>query len=110
MAPLWYHVSDLDRGRDFYTRKLGFMETFVDPDGRWAKLERDGTEIGLAEGEPQGEAGLVAAVDVADVKAVAEELRNDGVDVGVVFELHGQMRLLDVYDPDGNRIQFAQEL
>jgi hypothetical protein len=27
-----------------------------------------------------------------------------------VFELHGQMRLLDVFDPDGNRIQFAQEL
>jgi hypothetical protein len=28
----------------------------------------------------------------------------------VVFELHGQIRLLDVFDPDGNRLQFAQEL
>jgi hypothetical protein len=27
-----------------------------------------------------------------------------------VFELHGEMRLLDVFDPDGNRLQFAQEL
>jgi hypothetical protein len=27
-----------------------------------------------------------------------------------VLELHGQMRLLDVFDPDGNRIQLAQEL
>jgi len=27
-----------------------------------------------------------------------------------VLELHGQMRLLDVYDPDGNRIQLAEEL
>jgi hypothetical protein len=33
-----------------------------------------------------------------------------GVDVGIVFELQGEMRLLDVYDPDGNRIQLAQEL
>jgi hypothetical protein len=49
-------------------------------------------------------------VDVADVKAVAEELRNEGVEVGVVFELHGEMRLLDVFDPEGNRLQFAQEL
>jgi hypothetical protein len=45
------------------------------------------------------------------VKAVAERLRGAGVSVGVVVEIpHGVMRLLDVYDPDGNRIQLAQEL
>ena len=44
------------------------------------------------------------------VKAAAEELREAGVEVGVVFELHGQIRLLDVFDPDGNRLQLAQEL
>jgi catechol 2,3-dioxygenase-like lactoylglutathione lyase family enzyme len=110
MIPIWYHVRDLDAGRDFYTRKLGFSETHFDAEGRWAKVERDGVEIGLAEGEPQGEEGAVAHVEVGDVKAVAEELRGDGVDVGVVFELHGEMRLLDVFDPDGNRLQFAQEL
>ena len=109
-TPIWYHVRDLDAGREFYTRKLGFTELYVDAEGRWAKLERDATEIGLAEGEPQGEDGGVAYVDVDDVKAVANDLRNGGVDVGVVFELHGEMRLLDVYDPDGNRLQFAQEL
>ncbi len=110
MTPVWYHVRDLAAGRRFYTEKLGFTETFVNPDERWAKLERGGMEIGLAEGEPDGEDGPVAHVDVADVKAAAEELRRDGVDVGVVLELHGAMRLLDVFDPDGNRIQFAQEL
>ena len=110
MTPLWYHVRNLDEGREFYTRKLGFTETYVDDEGRWAKLQRNLTEIGLAEGEPQGEDGGVAHVDVADVKAIAEELRNGGVDVGVVFELHGEMRLVDVYDPDGNRLQFAQDL
>ena len=73
------------------------------------KLEREGMEIGLAEGEPHEDSG-VAHVDVTDVKAVAEELRRDGVAVGVVFELHGEMRLLDVFDPDGNRLQFAEEL
>jgi catechol 2,3-dioxygenase-like lactoylglutathione lyase family enzyme len=110
VTPLWYHVRDFDAGREFYTRKLGFTETYLDAEGRWAKLERDGIEIGLAEGEPQGDEGAVAQVDVSDVKAVADELRHDGVDVGVVFELHGEMRLLDVFDPEGNRLQFAQEL
>jgi hypothetical protein len=32
------------------------------------------------------------------------------VEVGVVVELHDEIRLLDVFDPDGNRLQFAQEL
>jgi len=109
VAPVWYQVRDLEARRAVHNGTLGFTETYVDSDGTWVKLERDGMEIGLAEGEPQEDAG-VAHVDVADVKAVAEELRNEGVEVGVVFELHGEMRLLDVFDPEGNRLQFAQEL
>jgi catechol 2,3-dioxygenase-like lactoylglutathione lyase family enzyme len=106
---VWYHVRDLDAGRAFYKDKLGFTETFLDADARWATLARGPMEIGLAEGEPQEDGG-VAHVDVPDVKAAAEELRSAGVEVGVVFELHGEMRLLDVFDPDGNRVQLAQEL
>ena len=52
----------------------------------------------------------VAHVDVEDVKAEAERLREAGVEVGVVLELHGQIRLVDVFDPDGNRVQLAQSL
>jgi catechol 2,3-dioxygenase-like lactoylglutathione lyase family enzyme len=107
---VWYHVRDLDAGRAFYTGKLGFVETYLDEEeGRWVRLVRGEMEIAIAEGEPQDEAG-VATVDVADIKAEAERLRAEGIEVGTVFELHGQMRLLDVYDPDGNRIQLAEEL
>ncbi len=105
---VWYRVSDLDGARTFYRDTLGFTETFVDADGRWATLERGEMEIAVAEGDLED--GGVATVDVADVKAEAERLRAVGVSVGVVLELAGQMRLLDVYDPDGNRIQLAQEL
>jgi len=109
VTTVWYHVRDVDAARSFYKDKLGFTETFVDDEGNWSKLERNGMEIGLAEGEPQEDGG-VAHVDVEDVKAAAEELRGAGVEVGVVLELHGEIRLLDVFDPDGNRLQFAQEL
>jgi hypothetical protein len=44
------------------------------------------------------------------VKADAERLREEGVEVGVVIELAGQMRIVDVFDPDGNRIQLAQPM
>jgi catechol 2,3-dioxygenase-like lactoylglutathione lyase family enzyme len=106
---VWYHVRDLDEGRRFYRDVLGFTETYFDAEGGWAKLRRGEMEIGLAQGEPQEDGG-VAHVDVEDVKAEAERLRSAGIEVGVVFELHGEMRLLDVYDPDGNRVQLAQEL
>ena len=105
---VWYRVRDLAAGRAFYRETLGFEETYYDEGGRWALLERAGMEIALAEGEP--EEGGVAHVDVDDVKAEAERLRGEGVEVGVVFELHGQMRLLDVFDPDGNRVQLSQDL
>lgn len=106
---VWYQVRDLEAGRTFYRDQLGFVETYVDHDARWARLERGGMEIAIAEGEPE-ENGGVAHVDVEDVKAEAARLRGQGIQVGVVLELHGQMRLLDVFDPDGNRIQLAQEL
>ena len=105
---IWYRVRDFEAGRTFYRERLGFEETVVDWQDRWAELRRGETVIAIAEGEP--EEGGVAHVDVADLKAEAERLRAEGVNVGTVFELHGHVRLLDVYDPDGNRIQLAQDL
>ena len=105
---VWYLVRDFDRGRDFYKRVLGFDETYVDWDDKWSRLERGAMLIALAEGEPTD--GGVATVDVDDVKADADRLRRDGVEVGVVVELAGQMRIVDVFDPDGNRVQLAQPI
>ena len=111
MTPsVWYHVSDLDQSRRFYRETLGFAENAVDFTERWSHLQHGEMEVGLAEGEPRDD-GVVAHLDVDDVKAEAERLRSAGVNVGVVVEIpQGVMRLLDVYDPDGNRIQLAQEL
>jgi catechol 2,3-dioxygenase-like lactoylglutathione lyase family enzyme len=110
MAPtVWYHVRNLDDGRRFYRETLGFEESSFDPDERWALLKHGEMEIGLAEGEPRDDGG-VAHVEVDDLKLEADRLRAKGLDVGIVFELQGEMRLLDVFDPDGNRVQLAQEL
>jgi catechol 2,3-dioxygenase-like lactoylglutathione lyase family enzyme len=110
MAPtVWYHVRDLDQARSFYRDILGFEETSANGDERWLLLKHGEMEIGLAEGEPRDDGG-VAHVDVSDLKTEADRLRDAGVEVGIVFELQGEMRLLDVYDPDGNRVQLAQDL
>jgi predicted enzyme related to lactoylglutathione lyase len=50
------------------------------------------------------------AIEVDDVKAEAARLREAGVNVGVVLEIPGAIRILDVFDPDGNRIQLTQDV
>ena len=107
MTRVWYRVRDLDTARAFYKGKLGFTETGAD--GSWVELERGDTRIAIAEGEPVPE-GPVASVDVVDVKAEADHLRDEQVEIGTVLELSAEVRIVDVYDPDGNRLQLVEEL
>ena len=104
---IWYRVRDLDAARAFYAGPLGFTVDELAED--FVRLSRGRTVIGLAPGEPEAECG-VAMIDVDDIKADAERLREQGVDVGVVLELHDAMRIVDVFDPDGNRIQLGEEI
>jgi catechol 2,3-dioxygenase-like lactoylglutathione lyase family enzyme len=108
---IWYRVSNLGLARAFYTDVLGFTETFVADETSWVALDRGNTEVALAEGDPQPEDETgVATIDVEDVKAERERLEQKGVRVGTVLELHGAMRILDVYDLDGNRLQLAEDI
>ena len=107
---IWYRVSDLDAARAFYREQLGFTEEYVDENGRWARLVRDGAEIGISEDAFERDEDIVAAVVVDDLKAEAERLRAAGVNVGVVLEIPGAVRLLDVFDPDGNRVQLTEDI
>ena len=110
---LWYRVSDLDLARTFYAR-LGFEEVFRDDEGRWSRIVRDGSELSLTEDESveivTDDESAVLTLDVEDVKGEAERLREEGVQVGVVVEIPGTIRLLDIFDPDGNRIQLTEQL
>jgi len=107
LTTIWYQVRDLDRAREFYVGTLGFTETFTDDE--WVKLERGEMQIALAEGEPDAD-GAVASVDVVDLKREADRLRAEGVEVGTVLELHDEVRVVDLFDPDGNRLQLVQQL
>jgi catechol 2,3-dioxygenase-like lactoylglutathione lyase family enzyme len=105
---VWYRVRDLGAARAFYRDVLGFRDTFADDEGRWAQLQRGDMVIALW--EAQGDEGGVASVTVDDLRAEVERLRAAGVEVGTIVELHGQVRLVDVFDPDGNRIQLTEEM
>ena len=112
---IWYRVTDLEAAQDFYSRTFGFEEVYKDEEDRWARMVRNGLEVALDEGEVEGggekgEEEVIATLEVADIKAEAERLRDAGVNVGVVLEIPGTIRLLDVFDPDGNRIQLSEDV
>ena len=112
---IWYRVTDLEAAQDFYKRTFGFEQVYKDEEDRWARMVRSGLEIALAEGEFEGggeggEEDVIATLEVTDIRSEADRLREAGVNVGVVLEIPGAIRLLDVFDPDGNRIQLAQSL
>ncbi len=112
---IWYRVTDLEAAQDFYKRTFGFEQVYKDEEDRWARMVRNGLEIALAEGEFEGggEGGqedVIATLEVTEIKAEADRLREAGVNVGVVLEIPGAIRLLDVFDPDGNRIQLSEDV
>jgi predicted enzyme related to lactoylglutathione lyase len=104
---IWYRVRDLDAARAFYAGALGFTVDELAED--WVRVSRGKTVIGLTAGEPDPD-GPVAMIDVDDIKEEADRLRGEGVEVGVVLELHDTMRIADVFDLDGNRIQLGEEV
>ena len=60
--------------------------------------------------EAHGRRGRGRVGDRAELRAEVDRLRAAGVEVGVILELHGQVRIVDVFDPDGNRIQLTEEV
>jgi catechol 2,3-dioxygenase-like lactoylglutathione lyase family enzyme len=108
---IWYTVRNLEAARSFYVDTLGFEEVYRDEADRWLRVARESAGLVLAESEePASAEQPVFTVDVKDVKREASRLRAAGANVGVVVEIPGTIRLLDVFDPDGNRLQLSEEL
>ena len=110
VATVWYRVRDLDAARAFYRDMLGFEETFVDFDDGWSRLA---ARRRWRSRSPRASRTRRAASRTSTSRTSRPRrsgCATQGVEVGVVFELHGQIRLVDVFDPDGNRIQLAQSL
>ena len=109
----WYtravlHVADVERSIDYYTRSLGFSESWRHADaGRLlvAQVERDGCELILSCQWPDGHGhGLVFISLEPEVFAAAgAEFERNGV---AVKEGQWGYRLMVVEDPDGNRLFF----
>ncbi len=103
-------VGDIDEAIAFFGRIFDDVQlrgrsagmAFVDMGDQFVAFAKGVTHVA----DHDRHIGLV----VDDLDETVRRLRAAGVEVGVVFELTGEIRLLDVLDPDGNRIQLAQSL
>jgi catechol 2,3-dioxygenase-like lactoylglutathione lyase family enzyme len=102
-------VSDVDRAKDFYTQRAGFVLDHDHEVGggiRFVQLTPPGSGASIAIGTglttmpPGSVEGLQLVVD--DVEAARDELTGRGLDVGDVQDFPWG-RFLFFADPDGNR-------
>jgi catechol 2,3-dioxygenase-like lactoylglutathione lyase family enzyme len=102
-------VSDVDRAKDFYTQRAGFVLDHDHEVGggiRFVQLTPPGSGASIAIGSglttmpPGSVEGLQLVVD--DVEAARDELTGRGLDVGDVQDFPWG-RFLFFADPDGNR-------
>ncbi len=101
-------VSDVDRAKDFYTEKVGFIADHdhrVSDDLRFIQLTPPGSACSIALGTglmdtPPGSAQGIQMV-VADIEAARAELVGRGVDVSEVQKMDWGSFLF-FNDPDGN--------
>jgi catechol 2,3-dioxygenase-like lactoylglutathione lyase family enzyme len=101
-------VSDVDRAKDFYTRKLGFNADHdhrVSDDLRFVQLTPPGSacSIALGEGIVESEPGSVKGMQlvVTDIEAAHAQLVERGVEASEVQQFPwGSFVFFN--DPDGN--------
>ncbi|GAB2805113.1 VOC family protein [Actinoallomurus bryophytorum] len=102
-------VSDVDRAKEFYTEKAGFVldhDHRVSDEIRFVQLTPKGSacSIALGLGVTDMAPGSVRGVQVVvpDIEAAHAELAGRGVDVGEIQQLPWG-RFVYFSDPDGNR-------
>lgn len=102
------HVADVRAGAAFYVDLLGFRPIMVED--YVAKLVQPHTDVELALLPGETAAGVLLALEVADVSAEARRLADAGASVGPVVDEEWGERLCQVRDPNGLTVQLVQWL
>ena len=111
-------VESSERAERFYAEKLGFKRAYAyrpDPkraDPAWLGMMRDGAHVVLSSFHPDGPPGSASIqFYVEDLVQLRNELAAAGLELGdaQVFDQDWGNLEFNLEDPDGNRINLAQE-
>jgi len=111
-------VESSERAEAFYAEKLRFERVYAyrpDPessDPAWLGMVRDGAHIVLSSFHPDGPPGSASVqFYVEDIAGLRQELASAGIHLGddQVFDQDWGNLEFNLEDPDGNRINVAQD-
>ena len=106
--------ADLAKASQWYEQVLGFTKLYEVADIGWCELQSPvaNTTVGLSQVEsPTVQGGATLTFGVADVAAARKRLEEQGVAFdGETITHPGMVSLATFYDPDGNKLMFAQDL
>ena len=104
LATVIYHVSDLDRAKDWYAGVFGVQPYFDEP--FYVGFDIGGFELGLnpdAAVVQPGPGGTIAYWRVPDIEAAVTRFMAAGAALKTpVQEVGGGIKTADLADPDGN--------
>jgi predicted enzyme related to lactoylglutathione lyase len=113
---VWYNVTNWERAKRFYRDTLGLPVAVEIDDAGWVEYghpNQTHVAINLWRGPepmPPTNGGATVTFGCEDARAMVAKLRSKGVRCDEVEEIPGTVILGTFYDPEGNRLQFAQSL
>ncbi len=105
-------IFDVAKAKAFYVDLLGFQ---IDWEHRfepgyplYMQISRDGVRLHLSEHHGDGTPGQVVFIDIAGLDAFHAELQAKGSHAHIEPGPNPNMRVLNLWDPFGGRLRFAE--
>lgn len=102
-------VKDQDTSVRWYKKLLGREADLVPDEGvaEWQLAENAWLQVTT---EPEHAGGSTVIIGVNDVEVQQRACVEAGVSVGEVVEYPDLVKLIEVVDPDGNKVAFTQDI
>jgi len=110
---VYYYVKDWEGTKKFYGEILGWPLMYGDDSVGWMEYGVDNAThvaINKSQSSDQGSAGVGATVvfTVDSAEKTQEWLKSRGVRCDEILVIPGVVKVGTFYDPEGNRMQFAE--
>jgi predicted enzyme related to lactoylglutathione lyase len=110
ISAVWYPVSQWEAAKTFYSDVLGLALTHANDQSGWAAYATGGPPLFLVR-RPHlagGMGGAVVTFECPDLEALHDKVLAAGGQVEEVLQNAGNLLIMTLYDPDGNRLEAAQ--
>ncbi len=113
----WTTVSDIDKARSFFVDKLGLRQTDFYEEAGWLEMQAEDSAFTLAVSKKKEESpyqpghNIILTMTVDNIEAAKKQLEEKGITFTTeIYEVPGQVKLVDFRDDDNNAYQLVQYL